>query len=78
MYTVEALRINTVELPHPLCQIGFRRFDQEVVVIAHLAPGVTHPIETLANLGKNLQPNLAVSVRQVNIFPPVSPRGDVV
>jgi hypothetical protein len=62
MRAIEALGVNAIELAHSLCQIRFRCFDQQVVVIAHLAPCMASPVEALANLGKHPKPVFPVCV----------------
>ena len=47
-------------------------------MIADLTPSVTHPVETLADLGKHRRPDRPVVIRQMDVFPSVIPRGDVV
>lgn len=76
--TIEALDIHTVQLAHPPRQVGLRRFNEQMVVVAHLAPRVAHPIKTRANVAKYIQPDLSVGVRQIDVFAPIPPRGDVV
>src|SRR5574340_86138 len=75
---VEALRIDTVELAHPLRQIGLRRLDDEVVVVRHLAPGMAHPVEAGAHVSEDFQPDAPVLVGSENILAPVTPRSDVI
>ena len=53
------------------------RFHQKMVVIAHLPPGVTFPVEALVALSQYPQPDFPVVVQQVNILLS-APRGDVV
>jgi hypothetical protein len=49
-----------------------------MVVIGHLAPGVAHPVEALADLAEYLQPHFPVAVGQIDVIPTGTPRGDVV
>ena len=53
---VEALRIHAIQLAHAFGEIGIGRFNHQVIVIAHLAVGVTNPLETLTDLGERFQP----------------------
>jgi hypothetical protein len=39
---------------------------------------VAHPIETPADLAQDLQPGLAVIIREIDVFTPVTPAGDVI
>jgi hypothetical protein len=75
---VEALRIKTVQVPHPERQIAIRRLQQQVIVIGHLAEGVHHPVEASANNAQHLQPVDAVSIVQENVFPSIPARGDMI
>lgn len=75
---VEALRVHAVELAHPLGEIGLGRLDQDVIVIAHLAPGMAGPIETRTDIREHYQPDLSIRISQVNVFPPIPTRGDVI
>ena len=75
---VEALRIHAVELTHAASEIGFGRFDQEMIVIGHLTPGVADPVTPLADLAEDFKPADSIGIGQVDIFAPVATRGDVV
>ena len=57
MGVIEGLRIYAVELAHAPGKIAFDRFDYDVVMIAHQAPRMTNPIETLAGFGEQRQPS---------------------
>lgn len=78
MRPVHPLRINPVELTHAICQVPLRRFDDQVVMVGHQAIRMANPVKPRANLGKQRQPGLAVSFREINILAPVTPRGNVV
>jgi hypothetical protein len=69
---IESLGIDPVELAHALGQIGVRRLDHQMVVIAHLATRVNDPVETVADVRKRLPPDDAVVVAKVNVFPPIA------
>ena len=75
---VEALRIHAVELAHAASEIGFGRFDQEMIVIGHLTPGVADPVEALADLAEDFKPADSIGVGQIDTFAPIATRGDVV
>lgn len=68
MTTVEALRIHAVELPHPPREIGIRRFDEKVVVIAHRAVGMQRPVVALPDLSEDVEKQMPVVVGQVDIL----------
>jgi len=63
MGAIESLRVNTVELTHALLQNRLRCFDQEMVMICHLALVVAYPIEAFAGLPEYLQPRVPVRIR---------------
>jgi hypothetical protein len=49
-----------------------------MVVVAHLAPGVNDPVKAFAALSQDIEPQAAVCVTVVDVFTPVTARGDVV
>jgi len=59
---VGLLRVNTIELAHPLGQIALWRFDHQVVMVGHQTVGMAQPIRVLDNLAENLQKKLTVAV----------------
>ena len=75
---VEALRIHAVELAHAASEIGFGRFDQEMIVIGHLTPGVADPVEALADLAEDFKPADSIGVGQIDTFAPIATRGDMI
>jgi hypothetical protein len=42
--------VNAVQLSHAVRKVGIRSFDDDVVVVGHLAVGMAAPVEPLANL----------------------------
>jgi len=50
---IEALRVNAIEVSHPSCQFGLRRFDQQILVAGHLALDVARPLEALADVSEH-------------------------
>ena len=58
--SIEALRVDAVELPHPPGQIGLRRLEQQVVMVHHLAVGKHEPSEALSRAREHLEPLNAV------------------
>jgi hypothetical protein len=75
---IHPLRIHPVQLPHASRQIALRRFHDQVIVIGHLAPAMTHPVEPFANLTQQLQPGQPIFIAKENGLPPITARGDVV
>ena len=56
--SVEALRVMSIELAHTSGQIAIDSFDQQVVVIRHLAKRMYNPIETGTLWWSNLRGHL--------------------
>jgi len=52
-------------------------FTQQVIVIVHLTPRAANPVESLACLTQNRQPDFPISIGQLDVFPSVSARTDV-
>ena len=75
---VDTLGIHAIELTHSLGKVRIGCFDHHMIVIGHLTIGMTHPIETPADVGKYFKPRYAIFVRKKNVLTPVSTRGDVV
>ena len=78
MGAVEALGIDTIKLAHAFGEVGIGRFDEQVIMMGHLAIGVAHPVEALADLGKRFEPGEAIVVGQKNVLAPIAARGDVI
>ena len=72
------LRVHAVELPHAGAEIAFHRFDDEVVVVAHLAPCVNPPVVAFTNLREDRKPCQAVGVVVIDVLTPVAARGYVI
>jgi len=66
---VIALRVGALQPLHPADQIGFRRLQQQVVVIAHQNKAMEAPARPLPRLAQGAQPELAVAVIGVNGCP---------
>ena len=75
---IESLRVHTVELAHALRKGRAKRLDQEVIVIAHLAPGPDAPVETSAHPVEVIDECLTILVVQKDIGLRVSTCHDVV
>jgi hypothetical protein len=74
---VEGLGVDTVELPHALGEVALHRFHHDMVMVAHLAPGVADPVAAPADCAEDLQPEPAVLFVQIDILPPLPPGGDI-
>lgn len=75
---VNVLCVNSVELPYPLRKVAFCGLYHEMIMVAHLAPGMTYPVESLAYVAEYCQPIVAVIFHKVDVFTTVSPRGYVI
>ncbi len=69
---VVGLGVHAVELAHACAQVAVHRLDNDVVVVVHQAVGVAGPVVALADLGKKIEPLLAVGIVQVNGLAPVA------
>jgi len=78
MSAVEALGVNAIQVAHAFREVGFRRFDNEMIVIAHQTVGVAYPVESLANLTEYIQPRYAILIREIDVFAPITTGGDVI
>ena len=47
-------------------------------MVGHLAPGMAHPVEALAELAEDFKPADSIGVGQIDTFAPIATRGDVV
>jgi hypothetical protein len=75
---VEPLRVEALEALHPARQRVVRRLDDEMVVVAHLAPGIEVPAEAPGDIAEPPQVPLAIVVALVGGLPPVAAREDVI
>ena len=75
---IDILRIDTVELTHPLGKIALHSLHHDMVVVTHQAISMTNPVEPLAHVSKNTTPGKPILVAGKDILPPVPPRCDVV
>ena len=78
MTAIDILGVDAVKVAHAGGEIAFHRFDYEVVVVAHLAPGVNPPVVAFAGFGKNGEPPKAVGIIAVDVLTPVAARGNVI
>ena len=61
-----------------MTEIAIHRFHLKMVVIAHLAPRMHHPVEAFTGLPQNARPILLILVRHIDILALVAARGDVI
>ena len=78
MGAIESLRIDTIELTHAFGKVRIRRFHENVVVVAHQTIGVNRPVKTFPDTGDHIEKQLPIAIGQVDIFPAIPPRGDMV
>src|SRR6056297_1469336 len=75
---IEPLGVDAIDLTHALRQGGAQGFDQQVVVIRHLAPRPNAPIEALTNPTQIVDEGMAVSFVEKDIALRIAPRHDVI
>ena len=66
-----------VKLAHAQGQVALDGFDYQVVVVAHLAPGMHDPAKALATLSRDIYPKRTICVAVMDIFTAITARGDV-
>jgi hypothetical protein len=73
------LEISGIAINHLLAgEVTLRRFDEEVVVVAHQAVGAAKPVGALYGLAEDGKEELAVVIFGKDVRPGVAARGDVV
>ena len=75
---VELQRLDAVELAHTTCQIGVCRLDQQMVVIAHQAIGVTDPVALFANPPLQGKKTRAIRIILIDRLAPTTTRRHVI
>ena len=75
---IEVLGVDTVEVSHGPCQVGLRRLDEQVVVVAHQHVGMQHQVVVRDDGGQPSQKGLAVPPVAVDRLARVATRRDVV
>lgn len=78
MTSIAPLREHAVELAHAFRQIAVGRRDHRVIVIAHQAISVAHPVKPRDRIAKDLQKPLTVFVILVYGLAPIAARSNVV
>jgi hypothetical protein len=78
MALVEGAGVGTVQVPHPVGQVRERRFDEEVVVVAHQAAHVRAPAVTPFDPPQDVEEDDPISIVQDDRRIVVSPDPDVV
>ena len=76
--SIEMLGINAIELAHALRQIRLDRFNEKMIMIAHLAKAVYDKMIPFTHQRQHFLPGNAVSIIPVNCATPVSARSNMV
>ena len=66
MPAIEVLRIQTVQLPHPLAEVSFSRLDNDVIMIPHLTVSMHLKVKATADQSNNAEPFFAISIIEEN------------
>jgi hypothetical protein len=75
---IEPLRVNPVEKLHPARQVGVRRLDKEMVMIAHQAIRMADPAVPLNNITNDLKETRLIAVAEEDPVPRIAATGDVI
>ena len=75
---IEMLGINAIQLAHALRQIRFHRFNEQMIMIAHLAETVHDKMVPLTYQHKHFLPGKAIGIVPVNGAAPVAARSNVI
>ena len=78
MAPVRPLRVRAIELTHTFGEIGIRRLDQQMVMIAHQTVSVPYPVEVLDHGAENIKKSSPVFVVFIDRFAAVTSRGHVI
>jgi hypothetical protein len=78
MPLVEALRIDTVQLPHANGKISLGSIDQQMVMVLHQTVGVAEPIVAKDNILKDIQEDLSIQIVSEYLLFFVSSARDVI
>jgi len=78
MTLVEALRIDTVQLPHAQRQVALWRLDQQMIVIVHQTVGVAEPTEARHHFAKTAQKQRPILIIKKDRIPRIAARSDVI
>ncbi len=78
MPTINLLGVAPIQAAHPLAEVPFRGFDQQMVMIAHQTLGITPPLLLLHFLAEQRQESTTVSVIERDSLPPIATSGDMI
>ncbi len=66
-----------MQAAHPLAEVPFRGFDQQMVMIIHQTIGITTPMLLSNFFAKQRQESATVCVIEIDILPPITTSGDM-
>ena len=69
---IEVLCVNTIELAHTFREVGFRYFDDHVIVVIHQAIRMAPPVKAAAYLPEHAQPLESVFIVIINRLTPIA------
>jgi hypothetical protein len=72
------LGVDAVDLLHELREIGFRFFDEQMIVVGHQAVGMADAIVVREGFSQDLQKDAFVLIIEKDRFPGVAPGGEVI
>jgi hypothetical protein len=76
--SIRGLGVHPVQLSHAPGEVRLGGLHDQVVVVAHLAPRVTTPVEPIADLAEEFQPQQAIDVVGIDRLATVTTRSQVV
>ena len=76
VFSIEGLRVGSVQLPHSGRKVSIRSFDEQMVVVGHQAVGMTDPMEVLDSCSQPFQKIGSVVIIGENILPCIATTGD--
>ncbi len=74
MLAIKILRIDPVELPHPLREIAFGCFNDDMIMIIHQAPGMAAPVKARTDPSENIELGAPVVIVAIDRFTAITSR----
>ena len=75
---IESLRVDPIELSHPVRQVPVNGLDKQMIMVIHQAVGMTEPIESRHHLLKDGEKLFPVFLLCIDRFSGISPGGHVI
>lgn len=75
---IKLLGVAPIQAAHPLAEVPFRGFEQQMVMISHQTLGITPPLLLSNFLAEQRQESATVRVMKIDILPPIATRGDMI